>query len=258
MRVIYALILFVSLAGCNKPEHVKEYGPQQLNQVEQDRVKKLFIRVGGDANYPPFVFKGPDGKLMGLAVDMFEEMASRIGLKYEYAFTGQRIEILKKLQDKEIDVTLAARTTPSRPYLIVTQPYEYSKGTLLTNSGFSGAKIKTVGAGRGYSSVTWLKKNKPEYTVIEFEDDAHCISNLRVGKVDSCIMGREIALFLLDTLKLNPADFTLLPVEYNYFLSFGVHADNTQLVDIFIKGLETIPTSRKAAIIKKWLKEPNL
>ena len=256
MRAILAFILAITtLVGCDRqPE--PEYGPQQLTEAERERIKKLKVRVGGDANYPPFVFRDETGKLTGLSVEMFEELAKRIGLKYEYTFIGQRAEMLKKLEDKEIDMTLASRTSSSRPYLIVTQPYEYSKGTLLINKGFNAAKIETVGAGRGYASVTWLKTNRPEYAILEFEDDTHCIANLRQAKVDACIMGREMAFFFLDALKLNLDDFVLTPVEYSYFLSFGVHADNIELVDILMKGLETIPTAKRDEIIKKWFKEP--
>jgi len=162
----------------------------------------------------------------------------------------------KQLEEKKIDMTLASRTATSRPYLTATQPYEYSKGTLLVNKDFNPSNIKTVGAGRGYASVTWLKANKPQYTVVEFEDDSFCIKALQEKKVNACIMGREIAYFLLDKAKLNINDFDFTPIEYNYFLSFGIHIDNIELADILIKGLDAIPASRRNEILKKWLKEP--
>jgi len=256
MRAILALLLVTfSLLGCDKPAE-REYGPQQFSDAERAKIATLDVRVGGDANYPPFVFKDENGKLTGLSVDMFEEVAKKINLKYEYTFIGQRADMLKQLQDKKIDMTLASRTATSRPYLTATQPYEYSKGTLLVNNGFNPSNIKTVGAGRGYASVTWLKANKPQYAVVEFEDDSFCIKALQEKKVDACIMGREIAYFLIDKAKLNINDFDLTPIEYNYFLSFGVHIDNLELADILIKGLDAIPASRRNEILKKWLKEP--
>jgi len=257
MRVILAFLLALTLIGCDRQGPVgREYGPQQINDVDRAKISLLTVRVGGDANYPPFVFKDKNGKLAGLSVDMFEEVAKNIGLKYEYAFIGQRAEMLKQLQEKKIDMTLASRTASSRPYLTATQPYEYSKGTLLVNKGFDPKQIRTVGAGRGYASVTWLKTNKPEYAVVEIEDDSACIKSLMSKQVDSCIMGREIAFFLLEAANLDVKDFDMTPVDYNYFLSFGVHSDNVVLVDILIKGLETIPTSRRNELLKKWLKEP--
>lgn len=258
-RIFAYLFAALVLSSCNKlaePPH--QVAPGQLSQADKARISELTIRVGGDANYPPFVFKGEDGKLTGLAVDYLDAVAKNIGLKYEIAFVGQRADMLKKLQNKEIDVTYASRSSSSRPYLMVTQPYEYSKGTLLVLNTTNPGRIKTVGAGRGYASVTWLKTNKPEYEVIEYDDDEQCIKFLRAGTVDSCIMGREMVFFYFDKLKLDKDDFFMAPVEYNYFLSFGVHVDNIELVDILMKGMETLPASKRRELLTKWLKEPYL
>ena len=257
MNKFIALFLCLALFGCEKePPPPAPIPPGKISQADKEWIKTQTIRVGGDANYPPFVFADADGKMTGLAIEYFDEVARKLDLKYEVTFIGQRAEMLKKLEAKEIDVTLASRTSASRPYLIVTQPYEYTKGAIVVRKGHT-TNVKQVGAGRGYASVTWLKLNKPEIQVVEFDDDAKCLQALKAKTVESCIMGREIAFFLLDKLKYPQKDFDLTPVAYDYFLSFGVHIDNPGLVSLLSKGMDLIPSSRRREILQKWLKEPD-
>ena len=232
--------------------------PGQLTEAEKQRIKSIgTIKVGGDASYPPFVFVGPDGKLKGLSVDFLDEVTQKLGIKYEITFIGQRAEILKQLEEKKIDITLASRTSSSRPYLIATQPYEYSRGTIAVRKGTDPGKIKSIGAGRGYASVTWLKLNRPGLEIIELDDDTECLKRLHASRIEACIMGREMMFFLTDHLKIPIKDFDLTPTAYEYFLSFGVHTDNNELRLVLSKGVELIPSSRRREILKKWLKEPD-
>ena len=66
------------------------------------------LRVG-TREAPPFVISGPDGRLGGLAIDLWEETASRLGVAYEYE-TGEIDGLLAGVASGSLDVVAAPLT----------------------------------------------------------------------------------------------------------------------------------------------------
>jgi len=56
---------------------------------------------------PPFAFKGPSGEWTGIAVELWERVAERSGLSFEYSRLGLA-ELLEALEGGEIDAGVAA------------------------------------------------------------------------------------------------------------------------------------------------------
>jgi ABC-type amino acid transport substrate-binding protein len=214
--------------------------------------------VGGDANYGPYVFKGEDGKLTGLAVDVLRETAKQVGLSFEVTVIANRAEVVEALKDRSIDISLANRASPSRPFMAISQPFVFSRGTFIGRRNLRAHEIGVVAVVKGSASVTFMELNYPSIQQVEIGNTEGCFAVLRQQVVDACLMGREQAFFFIKKLKLSPSDFTLLPVNYDYFLSFGTHVDDNVLTGILIKGLDAVPTAKKKELLKKWLLEPDI
>ena len=63
---------------------------------------------------PPFAMKGPDGKWSGISIELWELIAKKLNVKYE--FHQETLEtLLKKVENRDLDVGIAALTiTPDR------------------------------------------------------------------------------------------------------------------------------------------------
>jgi polar amino acid transport system substrate-binding protein len=70
--------------------------------------------VGGKADYKPFGFRQPDGSVVGLSVDLANEMAKALGVELELVPTTAA-NMLEFLQQGKVDVIIAAMNdTPER------------------------------------------------------------------------------------------------------------------------------------------------
>ena len=74
--------------------------------------------VVGTRVVPPFVIRQDDGSLSGIAIDLWRDIASDLGLAYEFRETGLE-GMLDGLQDGSLDAAVAALTvTPERENVV--------------------------------------------------------------------------------------------------------------------------------------------
>jgi len=78
------------------------------------------LRVGVTIT-PPFMFKNEQGQWTGVSISLWEEVARRLSIPYEYVQTD---DFLKKLQSGDLDLCLALTMHPDRLALVTfSQPY---------------------------------------------------------------------------------------------------------------------------------------
>lgn len=85
--------------------------------------------VGGKADYKPFGFREPDGKVVGFAVELAEDVAKRLGVKLDLVPTTAANQI-QFLEQGKTDVIIAAMNdTPERRKVIyIVEPGYYASG----------------------------------------------------------------------------------------------------------------------------------
>ncbi len=78
------------------------------------------LRVGVNIN-PPFMFKSDEGQWTGVSISLWEEVARRLSIPYEYVQTD---ELLQKIHRGDLDLCLALTMHPDRLSLVnFSQPY---------------------------------------------------------------------------------------------------------------------------------------
>jgi ABC-type amino acid transport substrate-binding protein len=101
----FAGILVVVLVGCTL----------LAAPAVQAQTEKLVI---GTREVPPFVIRNEDGSLSGIAIDLWRDIASELGLAYEFRETDLA-GMLDGLQDGSLDAVVAALTvTPEREVIV--------------------------------------------------------------------------------------------------------------------------------------------
>lgn len=85
--------------------------------------------VGGKGDYKPFGFRQPDGKIVGFAVDLAQDVANKLDVKLEIVPTTAA-NMIQFLQQGKVDVILAAMNdTPERRKVIyIVDPGYYASG----------------------------------------------------------------------------------------------------------------------------------
>ena len=96
-----------------------------------DVVKKRgVLKVGVKADYPPYGFRDPSGKIVGIEPDLAKEVADKLGVKIEYipVVSSNRMQFL---QQGKIDLMIATMTDkPDRRKVVwIVDPDYYSSGT---------------------------------------------------------------------------------------------------------------------------------
>lgn len=97
-----------------------------------DIKQKGVIVMGIKADYKPFGFRQPDGSIVGLEIELAEDLAKRLGVKTEMVPTtaANRMQFLEQ---KRIDVILAAMniTDERRKIVFIVEPGYYASGANL-------------------------------------------------------------------------------------------------------------------------------
>lgn len=99
-----------------------------LSEEEQAYLKgNPVIRVGYRVDAPPFQYRDETGQAAGIAIDVLQEIAGRIGMEFEYVPAGSREALSEMMKARSVDMIAAfvydyetsreARIAMTRPYV---------------------------------------------------------------------------------------------------------------------------------------------
>ncbi len=156
-----------------------------------DRFKKVLDRgklvVGVKADYKPWGFRDPSGKLVGMEVDMAQDVADALGVKLELV-PVQSSNRMQFLQQGKIDLMIATMSDKAnrRKVVGIPSPNYYTSGTnVLAKKGvvssWSDLKGKPV---CGKQGAFYNKQVSKKYgaKIIAFVGNAEAKQALRDGK----------------------------------------------------------------------------
>jgi polar amino acid transport system substrate-binding protein len=172
------------------------------------------IRVGLIAVNPIFVTPNtPPGETRGLAVDIANELAKRVGVPMEplrYATVGALVESAGK---GEWDIAFLAIDPERASAMNFTEAYMFSGNTFLVPAGSTAQGIqdldqpgKTIATLAKSAQEIWLKKNAKSATLVSASSPAAAYQMLREGKVDAVT---SVALLLAEGAKQVPGSRVL-------------------------------------------------
>ncbi len=181
-------------------------GSTQL-YAANDRFKKVLDRgkvvVGVKADYKPWGYRDSNGKLVGMEIDMAQDVADALGVKLELV-PVQSSNRMQFLQQGKIDLMIATMSDRSdrRKIVGIVEPNYYTSGTnLLAKKGlvskWSDLKGKPVCGKQGafYNKVVAKRYGAK---IIAFVNNAEAKQALRDGKCvgwvyDDSSIGSDLA-----------------------------------------------------------------
>lgn len=131
---------------------------QTLDKIKQRGV----IVVGSKADYKPFGFRDPSGKIVGFEPDMAEDVAKKLGVKLELepVVSSNRMQFL---QQGKIDLMIATMNDkPDRRTVVgIIEPLYYASGVNVLAAKKAGLKTWEQLKGKKVCGIQGAWYNKP-------------------------------------------------------------------------------------------------
>ncbi len=159
------------------------------------------ISVGTMGDAKPYTFTQADGTFTGFDVELFLDVARRMGFDKEHVvFTGQEFSaLMPSVANERFDVAVAAIGTTEERKKNVDFSDGYLAGYLSVVSGdekLTDAKAmegKRLGVVQGTLQEIYAQKNFTQTDLVKFPDNNSAISALNNGSVDAHFLDYEAA-----------------------------------------------------------------
>jgi len=155
--------------------------------VIDDIKKRGVLKVAVKADYKPYGFRDPAGKIIGIEPELAKDVADRLGVKIEYVpvVSSNRMQFL---QQGKVDLMIATMTDkPDRRKVIsIVEPNYYSSGTNILAAKKYGFKKWEDLKGKpvcGIQGAFYNKKTGKEFgaQIVAFKGTAEALAALQGG-----------------------------------------------------------------------------
>jgi polar amino acid transport system substrate-binding protein len=159
----------------------------QADVVDDIKARGKLI-VGVKADYKPYGFRDPSGKIVGIEPELAQDVADMLGVKLELVpvVASNRMEFLKQ---GKIDLMIATMTDrPDRARMVfILQPNYYSSGTNVLATRNAGLKNWEDLRGKpvcGIQGSFYNKKTGQEFgaQIVAFKGTAEALNALQQGR----------------------------------------------------------------------------
>ncbi|MCH1931816.1 transporter substrate-binding domain-containing protein [Shewanella sp. A25] len=216
------------------------------------------IRVGREVDWPPFNYTNPQGRHVGLTVDMLNLISKKTGLVFYYSEPATFAQLQKKLASGNIDLIGASYYSEDRsqyafhtPGYIILNEYVYVRddSTIRSMADLDG---KTLAIPAGYTTMHLIKTSLPRVKIVETDSVMDAIQLLLEGKVDALLDAKSVVEFFLREHILT--GFRSFPSELgSHPLRMLVNGQKPILNSILTKAIVSITAVERFNILSKWL-----
>lgn len=166
----------------------------------QDILSAGKIRIGVLSDAAPWGFKGADGQLQGLDIDLSRLLAHEMGVKLELVQVTGASRIPSLLSNKVDILIAAAGATPARALQVMfSQPYAavdlgvYGGPAIQETQDVAGLNGKTIAVAKGSTLDIWLTDNAKGARIMRFEDTPSAIKACLSGQAQAFAENSAIA-----------------------------------------------------------------
>jgi diguanylate cyclase (GGDEF)-like protein/PAS domain S-box-containing protein len=248
-------MLAISLIGCaNAAEPPIEFTPVEKAYIAQASAIKMCV----DPDWVPFERINPQGKHEGIAADLVQLVAQRVGLKIELLAVKDWEQSLAASKGKRCQVMSFLNQSPARDaWLIFTDPIFFDPNVIITREehGFvadlKGLKGERVALPRGTMVEERVRRDFPNLSVVLAASEPESMKLVSERQADLTIRSLIVAAHAIKTEGLFNLKISGQIPEYTNQLRMGVLKDEPVLRGILDKGVKTITPQERQAIANK-------
>jgi polar amino acid transport system substrate-binding protein len=188
MKRAFSLLLLLLASACATvaPESVPAAAKAELAPTGALRVALIAVN-------PLFVTQGtPPGTTKGMAVEIANRLASRIGVPMKPVLYPSVAALMESTGKGEWDITFLPITPERANVMNFTAPYMYTESTFLVPAGSDAKSLadldrpgKTLVALSRAAHETWLRANLRSATLVTASTPALAMQMMKEGKVDA-------------------------------------------------------------------------
>ena len=211
-----------------------------------------------DPDWAPFERINEQGQHEGIAADLIQLVAQRVGLKIELYRTKTWEESITASKDKRCQIMSFLNQTPEREqWLSFTDPIFYDQNVIITREEHpyigdpKGLKGETVALPRGTMVEERIHKDFPDLTVLTTGSEPEAMAMVSGRKADLTIRSLIVAADAIKKEGLFNLKIAGQIPDYANKLRIGVLKDETVLRDILDKGVRTLTAQEREAIANK-------
>jgi two-component system, NarL family, sensor histidine kinase EvgS len=257
MRYFVFIIFFLSslFSSVNK-EYESLFTPQELEWIKNNPI----IKIGADADWPPFEYLDDNGKYQGIASDYLNLLSIYTGLKFEIQ-ADDWYSVISKIKEKKLQMlACVAKTTNREEYLNYTIPYLNIDVVVIAKKElriekFDEIKDYVIAVQQDNFVHEKLLKKFPNIKFIFAKSNKEAFEMVSYGKADIFIGNMPVfSYFVEKELYTNievkfKADFDKID------LSMAILKENEILFNIVQKVMPIIIKKEEENINKKWIFE---
>ncbi len=218
------------------------------------------IRVGYDADWPPFSFEKSTGGLSGIDGDILQLLSDRLGLKFETVHGANWTDTYALAKQGGVDILAGTARTPEREQSFhFTVPYQSFPAGIITRGdqpflwSVFDLEGKTVAGPRDYVTMTELAREYPEVKLRYTASVADALELVADGEADATITNLANASFIIKTRGLSSLKIAgIMPQVFE--LRYAVRQDWPELVAILDKGIATISKADLQSLNHRWIR----
>ncbi len=253
LRKIFAgALFFCFFLGMGMPGWCSE---DLLTPQEREYLQALpAITVCPDPDWAPYEYLDEKGNFAGIAADMLELLARRLGIEFTYVIPRDWDEALALSKSGEVLILPFLNQTPQREeWLLFTEPLLVDPAVFITRQEHpfivDAAQLmdKKVILPSGTSMEERVRRDFPNLQVLTVSREEEVFRGIEEGKADFTLRSLTMAAYTIR----KKGYFNLkiagqAPEGYVNRLRMGVFKNQPQLRDILNKGIATItPTERE-------------
>ncbi len=219
---------------------------------------KKEITMCVDPDWEPFEHINEEGKHVGIAADLIQLVAKRLGIQIKLLPAKTWQEALALSKSKQCDIMSFVNQTPEREkWLIFTQPLLTDPNVLITReehpfvSDLRGLSQESVVLPDGTAVLERMRKDFKNLKFIPVVSEGDAMEMVSEKKADMTIRSLIVAAYIIKKEGRFNLKISGQPQGYENHLRIGVLKEESILRDILDKGIRTITPIEREAIVNK-------
>lgn len=248
-------LLWIGLAAvANASEAPITFTPEEKAYIAQAGVVKMCV----DPDWAPFERINPQGQHEGIAADLVQLVAQRVGLHIELFPVKSWDESLAASKAKLCQVVSFLNKTPDRDiWLNFTDPIFYDPNVIITRedhrfvADIKGLQGERVALPRGTMVEERVRRDFPDLKVVLTDSEPAAMKLLSERGADLTIRSLIVAANAIKKEGLFNLKISGQIPEYTNHLRMGVLKDEQVLLAVLDKGVKTLTAQEREAIANK-------
>jgi PAS domain S-box-containing protein len=219
------------------------------------------IRIGGEANWPPYDFVDEQANHAGVAADILKAIGDRLGVHFEVDTSLPWETMLNQVRSGKLFAVCAIAPTPSRKKdFIFTTPYALSPSGVVTHpdnttiKSLSDLANKRVAIPAGFADIELLRARLPNFKHVKVNSLLEALKAVQNKQADAFFGSVEVAAYLMDHNQLSNLQVVIrdVPLRGNE-LRIGITNSQPLLASILQKGLRSLSLEETNVILNRWV-----